>query len=47
MSEFLSVDLWGKLLLSIVCGAAVGLERELSDKAAGLRTNMLIASARP
>ncbi len=28
--------------MSIVCGAAVGLEREFGDKPAGLRTNMLI-----
>lgn len=30
------------LLLAIALGAAVGLERELSGKAAGLRTNVLI-----
>lgn len=40
--EFLAPELWVKLLLSIACGAAIGLERELSDKPAGLRTNMLI-----
>lgn len=34
--------MWVKLLLSVACGAAVGVERELSDKPAGLRTNMLI-----
>lgn len=42
MEDFLSVDLWTKLLLAFGCGAAIGLERELSDKPAGLRTNMLI-----
>ena len=30
------------VVLAVVLGAAVGLERELSDKAAGLRTNVLI-----
>ena len=31
-----------KLLMAIVCGGAIGLERELSHKPAGLRTNVLI-----
>ena len=31
-----------KLLLSIFMGGMIGLEREISDKAAGLRTNILI-----
>ena len=31
-----------KLLLAMACGGAIGLERELSRKAAGLRTNVLI-----
>ena len=31
-----------KLLLAIVCGGAIGMERELSRKPAGLRTNVLI-----
>jgi putative Mg2+ transporter-C (MgtC) family protein len=31
-----------KLLLAMVCGGAIGLERELNRKAAGLRTNVLI-----
>ena len=30
------------MLLAVVCGGAVGLERELRGKAAGLRTNILI-----
>ncbi len=30
------------ILLAIVCGAAIGLERELKHKPAGLRTNVLI-----
>ncbi len=39
--EYLQGDL-GRLLLSFVLGMAVGLEREISDKPAGLRTNVLI-----
>lgn len=31
-----------KLLLAMACGGAIGFERELSRKAAGLRTNVLI-----
>ena len=31
-----------RLLLAMLCGGAIGLERELSHKAAGLRTNVLI-----
>src|SRR5262245_49281405 len=31
-----------KLLLATLCGGAIGLERELGRKAAGLRTNVLI-----
>lgn len=31
-----------KLLVAVVCGGAIGFERELSHKAAGLRTNVLI-----
>jgi len=38
----LELDVLGRLLLSLALGAAVGLERELSGKPAGLRTNMLI-----
>jgi putative Mg2+ transporter-C (MgtC) family protein len=34
-----------KLLLAMLCGGAIGLERELSHKPAGLRTNVLIALA--
>jgi putative Mg2+ transporter-C (MgtC) family protein len=30
------------ILLAVVCGAAIGLERELKHKPAGLRTNVLI-----
>ncbi|HKZ80134.1 MAG TPA: MgtC/SapB family protein [Pyrinomonadaceae bacterium] len=31
-----------KLLLAVLCGGAIGIERELSRKPAGLRTNVLI-----
>src|SRR5947207_12744043 len=37
------VDLILRLLLAAGLGAAIGIERELRQKAAGLRTNMLIA----
>lgn len=40
--EGLRLPLLGRLLLALVLGAAVGLERELSGKPAGLRTNILI-----
>lgn len=38
----LRLDLLLKLLLAIVLGGAVGLEREIAGKPAGLRTNILI-----
>lgn len=34
-----------KLLLAMLCGGAIGLERELNRKPAGLRTNVLISMA--
>lgn len=33
----------GRLALAVALGAAIGVERELSEKAAGLRTNMLVS----
>lgn len=42
MSGFVDAELWLKLALAFGCGAAIGLERELNDKPAGLRTNLLI-----
>lgn len=36
------LDLAGSLLLAVVLGGAVGLEREIKGKPAGLRTNILI-----
>lgn len=38
----LRLTLLGKLLLATVLGGAIGLERELAGKPAGLRTNILI-----
>jgi putative Mg2+ transporter-C (MgtC) family protein len=40
--EVLEVRLLGKLLLAVILGGAIGLERELKGKPAGLRTNILI-----
>ncbi|HZE70655.1 MAG TPA: MgtC/SapB family protein [Pyrinomonadaceae bacterium] len=36
------IEIFLKLLMAMVCGGAIGFERELSRKAAGLRTNVLI-----
>ena len=38
----LRLDLLWSLVMAMVLGAAIGLERELHGKAAGLRTNILI-----
>ncbi|HEV3152828.1 MAG TPA: MgtC/SapB family protein, partial [Candidatus Baltobacteraceae bacterium] len=43
MFHDLSVYMVGRLLLAALLGGAVGLERELRHKPAGLRTMMLIA----
>ncbi len=40
--EILEIQLLGKLILAVVFGGAIGLERELKGKPAGLRTNILI-----
>ena len=40
--EVLRLDLLGATLLAVLYGGAVGLEREIHGKAAGLRTNILI-----
>ena len=42
MVATLRLDLLLKLALSVVLGGAIGMERELSGKPAGLRTNILI-----
>ncbi|UCF78309.1 MAG: MgtC/SapB family protein [Candidatus Eiseniibacteriota bacterium] len=34
----------GKLLVALACGAAIGWERERHEKAAGLRTHMLVSA---
>ncbi|MFB6347200.1 MAG: MgtC/SapB family protein, partial [bacterium] len=38
----LQLPVLGKLILASILGGAIGLERELSGKEAGLRTNILI-----
>ena len=40
----LRLDLLLHLVLAVVLGGAIGLERELQQKAAGLRTNILICT---
>ncbi|NIM50017.1 MAG: magnesium transporter MgtC [Gemmatimonadales bacterium] len=40
----LRLDLLGQLVMAVLLGGAVGLERELRGKAAGLRTNILICA---
>lgn len=40
--DVLRLDLGAKLLIAILAGGAIGLERELRHKPAGLRTNILI-----
>ena len=40
----LHLDLLGEILLAAVLGGVIGIERELSNKAAGFRTNILISA---
>ncbi len=40
--DWLHADSFGRLLLAALLGGAIGLERELSGKPAGFRTNLLI-----
>jgi putative Mg2+ transporter-C (MgtC) family protein len=42
LSDALPFDLLGRLALAVLLGGIVGIERELSGKPAGLRTNILI-----
>lgn len=42
ITTFLRLDLLLKLALAVVLGGAIGLEREIKAKPAGLRTNILI-----
>jgi putative Mg2+ transporter-C (MgtC) family protein len=37
-----AVDFWLKILVSVICGGIVGLERQLRGKPAGIRTSILI-----
>jgi putative Mg2+ transporter-C (MgtC) family protein len=41
-SQSFRIDLVAKLLLAVLAGGAVGLERQIQGKPAGLRTNLLI-----
>lgn len=42
-TDYRTLELVGRLVLGALLGAAIGLERELHQKAAGVRTNALIA----
>ena len=37
-----AVDFWLKILVSVICGGIVGLERQFRGKPAGIRTSILI-----
>jgi putative Mg2+ transporter-C (MgtC) family protein len=39
---FTSSDLWQRIIVSVVCGALVGLDRQLRGKTVGIRTCSLI-----
>ena len=41
--SFMSPDLWQRIIVSIFCGALVGLDRQLRGKPAGIRTSSLIS----
>ena len=43
LSPILWLDVAGRLLFAIALSSVIGLDRELGEKAAGLRTNMLVA----
>jgi len=36
------IEFWAKILVSLICGGIVGLERQLRGKPAGIRTSILI-----
>jgi putative Mg2+ transporter-C (MgtC) family protein len=42
MVQAFRLDLSAKLILAVIMGGAIGLERQLAGKASGLRTNILI-----
>lgn len=44
-SAFLELDILWRVVLAMVIGGIIGLERELADKPAGLRTHMFVAGA--
>jgi putative Mg2+ transporter-C (MgtC) family protein len=37
-----SVEFWIKILVSVICGGIIGLERQIRGKPAGIRTSILI-----
>lgn len=41
----LSIDLWRQIGITAVCGAAVGLERQLRGKPMGVRTGILVCAS--
>ena len=43
MTPIAWTDVLGRLALSIAAGAVIGFDRELRNKSAGLRTNMLVS----
>ncbi len=43
LSEELLLDI-AKILIAMLCGGIIGLERQLKDKPAGLRTNILVST---
>jgi putative Mg2+ transporter-C (MgtC) family protein len=43
LSSVSLIDVMGRLALAVGFGALIGFDREFSNKAAGLRTNMLVA----
>ncbi len=45
MSLGAQLEMLGEVALAMALGALLGLERELAQKSAGLRTNMLVAGA--
>ena len=42
-TDYRTLELVGRLVLAALLGGAIGLEREIHQKAAGVRTNALIA----
>ncbi len=40
--DSLSLTFWEAVGLAVLCGGAIGIERELSDKPAGIRTSTLV-----